>query len=168
MTAARGLALAFAVVAGCGGADESPVVTAEQPVVAEAPAAEPEVTAPPVSTEPPADEVTDPPAGPVDDLFPVVVAAEATQTDELAWTVSVTMTSGYDTPERYADAWRVLDADDNELGVRVLTHDHADEQPFTRSTGVDIPADIDVVFVEGRDQLNGWNGQRFELSLDRD
>ena len=33
------------------------------------------------------------------------------------------------------DAWRVLDPDGNELGVRILTHDHANEQPFTRSQG---------------------------------
>ena len=33
----------------------------------------------------------------------------------------------------YADGWRVLDMDGNELGMRVLHHPHVDEQPFTRS-----------------------------------
>lgn len=99
--------------------------------------------------------------------FPTVVDVTAAPTDGDSWRFDVTLSSPYDTPERYADAWRVLDADDNELGIRVLTHDHADEQPFTRSTTVEIPAGVDTVYVEGRDQANGWSGERFELTLDR-
>ncbi len=98
--------------------------------------------------------------------FPTVVDAVATTTNGTSWQVDVTLSSEYDSPERYADAWRVLDADDNELGIRVLTHDHAGEQPFTRSATVEIPEALDRVFVEGRDQLNGWNGERFELILE--
>ena len=79
----------------------------------------------------------------------------------------MTLLSEYDSPARYADAWRVLDGDDNELGIRVLAHDHASEQPFTRSTSVEIPSEINLVFIEGRDQVNGWNGERFELILER-
>lgn len=77
----------------------------------------------------------------------------------------VTLSSSYDSRERYADAWRVLDKDDNELGIRILGHDHASEQPFTRSTTVEIPSGTTTVFVEGRDQANGWSGQRFEVEL---
>jgi hypothetical protein len=102
-----------------------------------------------------------------DGLFPTVVASKASTSDGESWRVDVTLLSGYDAPARYADAWRVLDADDNELGIRVLTHDHAGEQPFTRSETVVIPAEVTTVFIEGRDQQNGWSGQRFELTLDR-
>jgi len=100
-----------------------------------------------------------------DGLFPTVVDATASTSNGTSWRVDVTLSSEYDSPARYADAWRVLDADDNELGVRVLGHDHANEQPFTRSTTVEIPADITTVFIEGRDQLNGWSGERFALIL---
>ncbi len=99
------------------------------------------------------------------DKFPEVLAAKATSIGDVDWRFSVTLSSPYDTPQRYADAWRVLDGEGNELGIRVLGHDHASEQPFTRSGPVQIPNDIKTVFVEGRDKTNGWSGQRFELAL---
>lgn len=44
-------------------------------------------------------------------------------------------------------------------GVNELTHDHASEQPFTRTlSGVQVPAGVGTVLVEGRDQVNGWGG----------
>lgn len=113
----------------------------------------------------PTEVAVDPPAG--DGLFPTVVDATASTSDGVDWRVAVTLLSEYDSPERYADAWRVLDGDDNELGIRVLAHDHANEQPFTRSHGVAIPAELDIVFIEGRDQVNGWSGERFPLELER-
>lgn len=140
---------------------------------AESPAAE----NPPAPTEvpaaAPAEEPTEvgaevaPVATVGDGLFPTVIGAVASTSDGTSWNISVTLSSEYDTRDRYADAWRVLDAGDNELGIRVLGHDHANEQPFTRSTSVDIPEDIEVVYIEGRDQVNGWNGERFELVLSR-
>ena len=77
----------------------------------------------------------------------------------------VTLSSPYDTPERYADAWRVLDDKDKELGIRVLAHDHAGEQPFTRSETIRVPRQVGTVYVEGRDQDYGWSGQRFEVDM---
>ncbi len=97
--------------------------------------------------------------------FPEVLAAKVTLVDNDRYRFNVTLSSAYDTPERYADAWRVLDKQDNELGIRILTHDHANEQPFTRSGTVQVPGSIRTVFVEGRDQANGWSGQRFEVKM---
>ena len=78
------------------------------------------------------------------------------------------ISSPYDSPQRYADGWRVLGADGTEYGLRVLTHDHAAEQPFTRSlAGVEIPSDIDMVHVEARDLVNGWSGTTFDVPLPR-
>ena len=99
------------------------------------------------------------------DQFPEVLAVRVSQAKNKNWRFNVTLSSLYDTPKRYADAWRVLDADDNELGIRILGHDHANEQPFTRSKTIEVPKNIDTVFVEGRDQKNGWSGQRFEVNL---
>lgn len=95
----------------------------------------------------------------VEQLFPDVVAVEITPLSGRDFDVAVTLSSPYDTPSRYADAWRVLDAEGNELGVRELAHDHASEQPFTRQQTVAIPAGIESVTVEGRDQANGYGGK---------
>ena len=102
-----------------------------------------------------------------EELFPDVVAAEASQGGDGTWRFDVTLSSPYDTPARYADAWRVLAPDGTELGVRILTHDHQNEQPFTRSLdGVEIPADVSVVTIEGRDQVSGWGGATLDVALD--
>lgn len=99
------------------------------------------------------------------DQFPEVLAVEITLVNNDNWRFDVTLSSPYDTAERYADAWRVLDDTGKELGIRVLAHDHASEQPFTRSETIQVPRRLDMVFVEGRDQDNGWSGQRFEVSM---
>ena len=104
-----------------------------------------------------------------DGLFPDVIAAVVEVETSGAFTVSATLFSPYDSPQRYADAWRVLDPDGVVLGVRELLHDHANEQPFTRSLGgVEIPDDVSEVTIEGRDQLNGWGGATVTVEVPRD
>ncbi len=101
------------------------------------------------------------------ELFPDVVDVRAEQSGNGSWTFFVTLSSPYDTPERYADAWRVTGPDGEEYGVRRLTHDHQNEQPFTRSeSGIVIPEGVTEVIVEGRDQVSGWGGEtmRYQLS----
>jgi len=100
------------------------------------------------------------------DDFPDILAAQATPEGDGAWRFDVTVSSPYDTPERYADAWRVVGPDGTEFGIRVLTHDHASEQPFTRSqNGIIIPDDVTTVTIEGRDQVNGWGGGTLVVDL---
>jgi len=102
-------------------------------------------------------------AGFFPDVIDVVAAEQAD-----GWRFDVTISSPYDSPTQYADAWRVLAQDGTELALRILTHDHASEQPFTRSqSGIQIPADIERVTVEGRDLLNGWGGATLEITLER-
>ena len=99
--------------------------------------------------------------------FPDVLDASASL-DGDSWTISATLSWPYDTPDRYADAWRVLGADGSVYGERVLTHDHASEQPFTRSeSGIIIPDNVGTVTIEGRDLENGYGGETFELTLPR-
>lgn len=113
--------------------------------------------------EMPATEVA---AAPVyGDQFPEVMKVKAKSLGGQRWKFDVTLSSPYDSPQRYADAWRVLDDQDKELGIRILGHDHASEQPFTRSHVITLPENTTSVFVEGRDQTNGWSGQRFEFEL---
>jgi hypothetical protein len=77
-----------------------------------------------------------------------------------------TLSSPYDTPQRYADAFKVLEAQDKQLGERVLLHYHQTEQPFTRDLhGVMIPAGVRVVTVQGRDQKYGYDGKTIQVML---
>lgn len=100
------------------------------------------------------------------DEFPSIIAAEATLEDAGTWRFDVTVSSPYDTPERYADAWRVVGPDGSQYGIRILTHDHASEQPFTRSQGgIEIPGDVTTVTIQGRDLANGWGGATLDLAL---
>ena len=101
------------------------------------------------------------------DRFPSVVAVEPERNDDGTWNFSVTMTSPYDSAERYADGWRVVGPDGTVYGIHTLTHDHANEQPFTRrQSNVEIPDDVDEVTVEGRDLANGFGGETFTIALD--
>lgn len=98
--------------------------------------------------------------------FPDIIGVEAAQEASGAWRFAVTVSSPYDTPQRYADAWRVVDPDGNELGIRVLLHDHANEQPFTRSqNGIEIPEGITEVTIQGRDLANGWGGAELVVAI---
>ena len=99
--------------------------------------------------------------------YPDVVAATATETAD-GWTIEATLSSPYDSAERYADAWRALDPNGIVLGLRELLHDHATEQPFTRSlTGVEIPDAVQEITIEGRDLQHGWGGATVTIELDR-
>jgi len=90
--------------------------------------------------------------------FPDVIGAELTRSGE-TWSLAVTISSPYDSPERYADGWRVLAPDGTVLGEHTLTHDHAGEQPFTRTmTGLRIPEGVEQIVVEGRDLAHGYGG----------
>lgn len=116
----------------------------------------------PMVGETPSVSASQDPAG---QQYPDVIAAEATATGD-TWQVTATISSPYDTPQRYADAFRVLAPNDDVLGIRELTHDHANEQPFTRSLAdVAIPTDVTTITVEGRDQANGWGGASVTIDL---
>ncbi|MEQ6917060.1 hypothetical protein [Halomonas aquatica] len=92
--------------------------------------------------------------------FPDVIGVEVDRAGENRFHFDATLSSPYDSPSRYADAFRVQGPDGEVLGVRELLHDHANEQPFTRRlSGVQIPADIERVTVQGRDQEHGYGGQ---------
>ncbi|MEL7165121.1 MAG: hypothetical protein AAGL96_06565 [Pseudomonadota bacterium] len=89
---------------------------------------------------------------------PVIEDVTLTRTAPETYTVSVTIRHPDTGWDHYADGWRVLDMDGNELGMRVLYHPHVDEQPFTRSLGgVRIPAGTTEVQIQARDLPAGWN-----------
>lgn len=97
--------------------------------------------------------------------FPDVVDVQVTR-DGGTFTFMVTLSSPYDSPERYADGWRILGTAGEVYAEMTLGHDHASEQPFTRTqTGVEIPAAVTMVVVEGRDTENGYGGQTRTVEL---
>jgi hypothetical protein len=100
--------------------------------------------------------------------FPDVTKVKATAGNDGTYTFDVTMTSPYDTPDRYADGWRILGPNNTVLGEMKLDHDHASEQPFTRTqVGVKIPDGVDSVMIEGHDLANGYGGKRVTVDLGR-
>ncbi len=66
--------------------------------------------------------------------------------------------------EHYANRWDVLAPDGTELGSRELLHPHVDEQPFTRSLTLAIPADVTTVTVRAADLVHGLGGE--EMTID--
>jgi hypothetical protein len=101
-----------------------------------------------------------------DEHYPDVIDVEVSPEGGNLYEFEVTISSPYDSPDQYADAWRVLAPDGTVLGVRELLHDHASQQPFTRSlSGVEIPEGVTTVTIEGRDLLNGWGGETMEVDV---
>lgn len=103
-----------------------------------------------------------------DQRFPDILAAKLKSTGSDTFDLDVTVASPYDTVERYADGWRVLDPDQQMLGEHMLTHDHATEQPFTRTqAGLKIPATVTNITIEGRDKSNGYGGKTVTIPVPR-
>jgi hypothetical protein len=93
------------------------------------------------------------------DRYPEIIGVQLVSKGDRVYDVVVSISSPYDSPERYADGWRVVDEEGNVLGTHTLVHDHANEQPFTRTqVGLEIPADVNRITVEGRDLVNGYGG----------
>lgn len=105
-------------------------------------------------------------ADPASQRYPDVVAAKAQSRAADTFDFDVTVSSPYDTPQRYADAFRVVGKDGTVYGERRLLHDHAGEQPFTRDLyGVRIPCGVRAVTVQARDQKYGYGGKTAEVAL---
>lgn len=97
---------------------------------------------------------------------PVIDHVTAKQATDGTWRFDVTIAHPDTGWDHYADGWRVLDMDGNELGMRVLHHPHVEEQPFTRSlSGVRIPAGTTHVKVQARDNPGGWNRSMTVIEL---
>ena len=83
---------------------------------------------------------------------PVIENVTVTRTAPETYLFDVTISHPDTGWDHYADGWRVLDMEGNELGMRVLFHPHVEEQPFTRSlSGVIIPDGTTQDQVQARD-----------------
>ena len=100
------------------------------------------------------------------DSFPEIIGVQLVSKGDRVYDVVVSISSPYDSPERYADGWRVLDEQGNVLGTHTLMHDHASEQPFTRTQrALEIPEGVARITVEGRDLANGFGGGTLSIEI---
>ncbi len=98
--------------------------------------------------------------------FPDVLSATVRARSADSFDFDVTISSPYDTRQRYADGFRVTQLSGEVLGERTLWHDHQNEQPFTRDLyGVKIPAVVRQVRIQARDQKHGYGGASFVVAL---
>lgn len=98
--------------------------------------------------------------------YPDVIDVKVRPSGADRFDFDVTISSPYDSPQRYADAFRVMSADGKVHGERKLLHDHANEQPFARDLyGVLIPPVIRFVVVQARDQKYGYGGRTAQVAL---
>ena len=106
------------------------------------------------------------PEAAAEQLYPEIIGVQLVARGDRVYDVVVSISSPYDTPERYADGWRVLDSEGNVLGTHTLLHDHANEQPFTRTQpGLEIPEGVTEITVEGRDLVNGYGGGTLSIDV---
>ncbi|MEM6381704.1 MAG: hypothetical protein AAF739_03455 [Pseudomonadota bacterium] len=96
-----------------------------------------------------------------------IIAVEATALGDEQWRVSATVAHADTGWEHYADRFDVLAPDGTVLGERVLLHPHVEEQPFTRSVTVTIPADITTITVRAHDSQHGLGGAELTIDLER-
>ncbi len=94
-----------------------------------------------------------------------VVSVKVTKSAPGVYRFDVTLNHQDTGWDHYADKWEVLDPDGKVLGERVLLHPHVDEQPFTRSTQVQIPDGVTRVTVRGHDKVHGFAGKTAIVDL---
>ena len=105
-------------------------------------------------------------AGLMNQKYPDVIDVRVHVRSDNRFDFDATISSPYDTPQRYADAFRVMSTEGVQFGERTLFHDHASEQPFTRDLyGVSIPAGIDTVVIQARDKKYGYGGKTLRVTL---
>lgn len=98
--------------------------------------------------------------------FPDVVDVRVHARSDSRFDFDATISSPYDTPQRYADAFRVMSTEGIQFGERNLFHNHANQQPFTRDLyGVAIPAGINIVVIQARDKKYGYGGKTLQVTL---
>jgi len=108
-------------------------------------------------------------------LFPLIGSAGQVEIEKVVlrsnsggntWSFYVTLKHADTGWEHYADAWRIVDDEGNEIAKRVLYHPHVNEQPFTRSlSGVKLVEDA-IIYVEAHDKLHGWSKDRVKIDPD--
>ncbi len=97
---------------------------------------------------------------------PAVVEDVTAKQSGTSWTFSVTLSHADTGWDDYADGWRVLDMQGNEIATRVLAHPHVNEQPFTRSlSGIVLPEGTHQVHIIASESKGGWSSTAYLYEL---
>ena len=96
-----------------------------------------------------------------------VVRVEFVRSGGTRWQISVTLRHADTGWKHYANLWVVEDLDGKELGRRVLYHPHQDEQPFTRSQTITLPAGVTKVRIRAGDNVGGLESNTVVVDLTR-
>lgn len=99
-------------------------------------------------------------AGPAD-----VVGVKVSETAPNTFRFDVTVKHGDEGWDHYADRWDVVAPDGTVLGTRILHHPHVEEQPFTRSDVIKVPASVKSVTVRAGDKVHGLGGKEMTVVL---
>jgi hypothetical protein len=95
-----------------------------------------------------------------------ILAADFHSSNDNTWLVKVTLEHNDSGWDHYADNWRVVDAEGNVLGYRLLQHPHVNEQPFTRDlAGVKVPDGITTIYIKAHDKVHGWTKNNLKVDL---
>lgn len=79
--------------------------------------------------------------------------------------IDATLTHADEGWDHFANRWDVIAPDGTVLGSRVLAHPHVDEQPFTRSLTLDIPANIAQVTIAANDSVHELGGKTMSIEV---
>lgn len=82
-----------------------------------------------------------------------------------SYNFSVTVRHADEGWEHFANRWEVVGQDGTIYGTRVLAHPHVNEQPFTRSGTINIPAGVSTVIVRANDSVHGLGGKEVVVPL---
>lgn len=82
-----------------------------------------------------------------------------------SYNFSVTVRHADEGWEHFANRWEVVGRDGTIYGTRVLAHPHVNEQPFTRSGTINIPAGVSTVIVRANDSVHGLGGKEVVVPL---
>lgn len=94
-----------------------------------------------------------------------VVDVKVKATGDRVYRFDVTVAHADTGWDHYADAWDVVAPDGTVLGTRILHHPHVNEQPFTRSSSITVPAGIERVTVRARDSVHEYGGKTMEVDI---
>ena len=94
-----------------------------------------------------------------------IVDVEITATGDRTYSISVTIAHADTGWDHYANRWDVLDDKGELIDSRVLAHPHVNEQPFTRSLRVKIPAGVKTITIVAADSVHGDNEQTVDVEV---
>jgi len=94
-----------------------------------------------------------------------VVGVEITKTSDGQFRIDATVKHGDTGWDHYADRWDVVAPDGTVIGSRILHHPHENEQPFTRSLTLAIPANITEVSIRAHDSVDELGGAEIVVAV---